>query len=235
MADGSIIVTGASKGIGATLATELRRRGRVVWGLSRSGEGPADHNLVCDVTDEAQVKARFADVAAAGPIAALVNNAGLHIPAKSQELETELYQRIMAINATAVMVGAREIYPHLVATGGGMILNMGSFFDRMGVPDNLAYCASKAAVGAMTRCLAVEWADKNIRVLNLAPGYIETDLNKDYLSRDKIRAWMAERVPVGRPGKAEEVACLAAALLAEDIPYLTGETIYMDGAQGVNH
>lgn len=232
---GSIIVTGASKGIGAALAAELRRRGRVVWGLSRGGDGPAEHNLICDVTDETRVRAAFGEIAAAGPIAALVNNAGVHIPAKSHELETALFERIMALNTTAVMVCAREVYPHLVAGGGGMILNMGSFFDRMGVPDNLAYCASKAAVAAMTRCWAVEWAGDAIQVINLAPGYIETDLNKDFLGRETVRAWLAERVPLGRPGTTDEVARLAAMLLAEDIPYLTGETIYMDGGQGVNH
>ena len=141
----------------------------------------------------------------------------------------------MALNATAVMVACREIYPALVAGGGGMIVNIGSFFDRMGVPNTLAYCASKAAVGALTRCLAVEWARDSIRVLNVAPGYIETELNREHLARDKVRAWMKERIPAGRPGTPEEVAKMVAMLLDQDNGFLTGETIYLDGGHGMNH
>jgi len=105
----------------------------------------------------------------------------------------------------------------------------------MGVPDNLAYCASKAAVGAMTRCLAVEWAKDSIRVLNVAPGYIATDLNEDYLARDKVKAWLASRIPTGGPGATQDVAALVTSLITGAIPYLTGETIYLDGGQGMNH
>jgi NAD(P)-dependent dehydrogenase (short-subunit alcohol dehydrogenase family) len=72
-------------------------------------------------------------------------------------------------------------------------------------------------------------------VLNVAPGYIETDLNRDFLSKDKIKAWLGKRVPLGRAGQADEVARLVGALFAEDFGYLTGETIYLDGGQGMNH
>jgi NAD(P)-dependent dehydrogenase (short-subunit alcohol dehydrogenase family) len=132
------------------------------------------------------------------------------------------------------MVAAREAYPHLKGSG-GTIVNIGSFFDKLGVPDNLAYCASKAAVAAMSRCMAVEWADDGISVVNIAPGYIETDLNRDFLARDKVRKWMATRLPVKRPGSPEEVARLVGAVFAERIGFLTGETIYIDGGQGMNH
>lgn len=116
-----------------------------------------------------------------------------------------------------------------------MIINIGSFFDKLGVSRNVAYCASKAAVGAITRCLAVEWARDNISVLDIAPGYIETDLNRDFLASDKINAWLSRRVPVGRPGRPNEVARLVGVLFAERIDFLTGETIYIDGGQGMNH
>jgi NAD(P)-dependent dehydrogenase (short-subunit alcohol dehydrogenase family) len=132
------------------------------------------------------------------------------------------------------MLASREAYP-LLKQSGGTIVNIGSFFDRMGVPDNLAYCASKAAVGAMTRCLAVEWAKDSIRVLNVAPGYIATDLNEDYLARDKVKAWLASRIPTGGPGATQDVAALVTSLITGAIPYLTGETIYLDGGQGMNH
>lgn len=235
MASRQVIVTGASKGIGAAIAAELDRRGYPVVCLARSGAAPVGHGIACDVTDEAALRAAFAEVAARGPIAGLVNNAGIHILGSASTLSVEDFNRTMALNATAVMVAAREVYPHLKAAGGGTVVNIGSFFDKLGVPDNLAYCASKAAVAAMTRCMAVEWAGDGIRVMNVAPGYIETDLNRDYLSREKIRAWMKGRIPFGRPGAADDVARLVASIFAESIGFLTGETIYIDGGQGMNH
>ncbi len=235
MREGQLVVTGGSKGIGAAIVTELARRGRDVVSLSRSGTAPAGRTLTCDLTDHARLREVLAELAAEGPIAGLVNNAGLHLSAPCHELPTEDYAAVMDVNATAVMVACREVHPHLKARGGGMIVNIGSFFDRMGVPHHLAYCASKAAVAAMTRCLAVEWARDGIAVVNVAPGYIETELNADYLARDAVRRWLERRIPAGRVGRPEEVARLVAALLAEDLPFLTGETIYLDGAQGINH
>lgn len=234
MPEGQIIVTGASKGIGAAIAAELDRRGIPVVCLSRSGTGGVGHQIACDMTDEASVRGAIRAAAARGRIAGLVNNAGVHIGGPIAALTVNSLEDTMALNVTAVMVAAREVYPHL-RVNGGIIVNIGSFFDKLGVPDNLAYCASKAAVAAMTRCMAVEWAKDGIRAINVAPGYIETDLNQDYLAREKVRAWMKGRIPTGGPGKADDVARLVAALMSEAIPFLTGETIYIDGAQGMNH
>jgi NAD(P)-dependent dehydrogenase (short-subunit alcohol dehydrogenase family) len=235
MVDGQIIVTGASKGIGAAIAVELDRRGLQVVCLSRSGDAPAGHAVVCDMTDERAVREAFAAIDGRGSVAGLVNNAGVHIPGPIAKLTTADFDKTLALNVTAVMVAAREAYPFLRKSGAGTIVNIGSFFDKMGVPDNLAYCASKAAVAAMSRCMAVEWAKDGIRVVNVAPGYIETDLNRDYLSRAKVRSWMAQRIPVGMPGQASDVARFVATLLVERVGFLTGETIYLDGGQGINH
>lgn len=229
-----VIVTGASKGIGAAIAAELDRRGYGVVCLSRSGDAPAGEGLVCDMTDEASVRAAVAEAASKGPLVGLVNNAGLHKGGPTASLSTAEYEEVMRLNATAIMVASREAHPHLKAAG-GTIVNLGSFFDKLGVPDNLAYCASKAAVAAMTRCMAVEWASDGITVMNVAPGYIETDLNRDFLARESVRKWLAGRAPVGRPGTPEEVARLVAAIFSERIGFLTGETIYVDGGQGMNH
>ena len=234
MAKGQIIVTGASKGIGAAIAAELDRRGFAVVSLSRSGTGTVGHQIACDMIDEAAVRAAFAEARARGPIVGLVNNAGVHIGGPIATLTVDSFNETMALNATAVMVAAREAYPHLRGAG-GTIVNIGSFFDKLGVPDNLAYCASKAAVAAMTRCMAVEWARDGIRVMNVAPGYIETDLNRDYLARDKVAAWMRGRIATGAPGQPADVARMVAAIFAENIGFMTGETIYIDGAQGINH
>ena len=245
MSNKVIVVTGASRGIGATIALELTQRGYTVACLTRKGAGPEVAvpaelaprfiNARCDVTDEASVKQALAEIAGkTGAIHGLVNNAGIHLDGPSDKLPLDVYNQVMATNATAVFTACREVYPHLIKAGGGTIVNIGSFFDKVGVKRNVAYCASKAAVGAITRCLAVEWASKNIRVLDVAPGYIETDLNRDAF-QGPLREFLAKRIPGGKHGTPQDIARLVAAIFTEDIPFLTGETIYIDGGQGMAH
>lgn len=235
MSKGVVIVTGGSRGIGAAISAELTGRGLTVAALSRSGETSVGNGYRCDVADENALKETIARVAADGPIFGLVNNAGVHIAGPSAQLTADAFEKTMRLNATATMVACREVHPHLARAGGGLIVNIGSFFDKLGVAENLSYCASKAAVGAMTRCLAVEWAPDKIRVVNVAPGYIETDLNRDFLAKEKVKSWISRRIPAGRPGRTEEVARLVGALFSDDLGFLTGETIYFDGGQGINH
>jgi NAD(P)-dependent dehydrogenase (short-subunit alcohol dehydrogenase family) len=239
---GAIAVTGASRGIGAAIAIELARRGHTVGCLTRKGKGVEQGkakgtfiDVACDVTDEASVATALETVAKkAGGLRGLVNNAGIHVESASNKLSTAAYEDVMRVNATAVFVASREAHRHLVAWGGGLIVNIGSYFDKVGVKGTLAYCASKAAVGAITRCLAVEWARDNIAVVDVAPGYVETDLNREYLQSERGRQAIERRVPVKRAGETAEVARLVASLFQEDIKYLTGETIYIDGGQGIN-
>jgi NAD(P)-dependent dehydrogenase (short-subunit alcohol dehydrogenase family) len=235
MGRGQIIVTGASRGIGEAIAVELDRRGFAIAGLSRSGTSAAGTGYACDMPDESAIADAIAKVAAKGPIIGLVNNAGAHEGKRSADLSLADFETTMRLNASAVMVACRESHPHLKAAGDALIVNIGSFFDKLAVVENLAYCASKAAVGAITRCLAAEWARDGIRVLDVAPGYIETDLNREFLASEKIQAWLKRRVPAGRAGSPQEVARLVGALYAENIAFLTGETIYIDGGQGANH
>ncbi len=242
-----IAVTGASRGIGAAIALELARRGFCVGCLSRKGGGlesiaiPADLagrfiNLACDVTDEASARRALAQLAnQAGSLHGLVNNAGIHLDGPSDRLETSVFETVMKTNATAVYTTCREAYPHLVKNGGGIIVNIGSFFDKIGVKRNVPYCAAKAAVGAITRCLAVEWASKGISVVDIAPGYIETDLNREALTQNPLKDYLAKRIPVGKPADAGPIARMVAAIFCENIAYLTGETIYVDGGQGIAH
>jgi len=231
-----IAVTGASRGIGAAIAAELVRRGFTVGSLSRKAIGiDGTLPIACDVNDEQSLKQAFKTLAdKAGRIDGLVNNAGVHLYGKSAELATARYEQVMDTNARSVFLCCREVYPYLERAG-GTIVNIGSFFDKLGVKQNLAYCASKAAVGAITRCLAVEWAAKKIRVLDVAPGYIETELNAEAMRKGALRAFLEARVPTGGPGSVADVARLVAALVSEDIPFLTGETIYVDGGQGMAH
>ena len=216
--------------------------------LSRSGDLPQVPSAApaalarcrairCDVTSEADVQAAFADAASGGArIVGLVNNAGLHLQGPSDKFALADYNRVLSTNAASVFVGCQQVYPHLLAAGGGLIINIGSFFDKMGVKHNLAYCASKAAVGAITRCLGVEWASKNIRVIDVAPGYIATDLNRESMGKGSpLRDYLEKRIPGRVPGTAEDVAALVAMLFSSGASFLTGETIYIDGAQGIAH
>ena len=235
MAKGTIIVTGASRGIGAAIAQDLTGRGYAVAGLSRSGTCPVGTGYACDMNDEWQIAKTFAAIAGTGAIVGLVNNAGQYQTGPTSSLTTSHYEATMRTNATSVFVAAREAYPHLKAAGGGLIVNISSFFARLGVSQHLAYCASKGAIEAMTRCLAVEWARDKIRVLSVAPGYIHTDFNKAYFESEPGQAMLKARVPVRRVGEADEVARLIGSLYAADIGFLTGETIQIDGGQAINH
>lgn len=244
----TIVVTGASRGIGSAIALELARRGYTVACLSRSGTVPASQDpadaafaaqllpVVCDVTDEASVVAAMSTVSGltAAGIGGLVNNAGIYREGRARDLPTSEFEAILKANAVSTFVTAREAYPHLVAAGGGLIVNIGSFFDRLGSKGGIGYCASKAAIGAITRVLAAEWGPKGISVLNIAPGYIETDVNRDYLSDPKVRAAVSARIFTGRPGRTDEIARLVGALFSESIQFLTGETICIDGGQSIS-
>jgi NAD(P)-dependent dehydrogenase (short-subunit alcohol dehydrogenase family) len=243
--NGIIVVTGASRGIGAGIAATLAGHGFRVGCLSRKGVLPAGLEAaaaerciaaVCDVTERSSLRAAMDKIAAAGPIAGLVNNAGVHLYGPSESFSLDDYQRVMQTNVTSVFMACQEAYPRLMQAGGGLIVNIGSFFDKLGVKHNSAYCASKAAVGALTRCFAVEWAHKGIRVVDVAPGYIVTDLNREAMEVGQpLRAYLDKRIPVGRPGTVADVAALVAALYVHDLPFLSGDTIYIDGAQGVAH
>jgi NAD(P)-dependent dehydrogenase (short-subunit alcohol dehydrogenase family) len=235
--DGTVLVTGASSGIGAAIAADLARRGFAVGCLSRRGttpEGSGFVALAADVTDEAATTAALDGlVASAGPLCGLVNTAGYHAPTPSAELTSAALREILETNFVAAVALCRAAYPHLRANGGGLIVNIGSFYERLGVPELLAYSASKAALGSLTRTLAVEWAADGIQVLDVAPGYVLTELNDEYFADPEQRSRVERRIPAGRIGEPEEIGRFVGSLFAEPVRFLTGATLYVDGAQGV--
>jgi len=241
------LVTGASRGIGAAIRSQLLQSGWRVIGLSRTVPQdktmPQDnlaapktqsHWLACDLSQAELLRHSVIEAAKHwGRLDALINNAGLHLSARSESLALADYDAVMNINTRALVVACQAAFASLRMSG-GCIINIGSFFDKLGVKGNLAYCASKAAVGAITRCLAVEWAAHKIRVVNIAPGYIHTDLNAEVLE-GKLGQYLSQRIPTGGPGSAEEVASLVGAVLQQPGMFLTGSTIYLDGGQAIAH
>jgi NAD(P)-dependent dehydrogenase (short-subunit alcohol dehydrogenase family) len=240
------MVTGASRGIGAAIALGLAQAGYDVGCLSRSGETPhvagAAPELAkrwfsakCDVSRPEQLAAAFSDIAqrSGQPLVGLVNNAGIHSQDRVQDITEQEFKNVMDVNAYSVLAASQSIYPHLIENKGGMIVNIGSFYDKLGVKQHLTYCATKAAIGAMTRCMAVEWASKGIRVLNVAPGFVMTDFNREMIQKGPLAEYLAKRIPSGVAGEAQDIGNLVTSLFVLNSPYMTGETIYIDGAHGM--
>jgi NAD(P)-dependent dehydrogenase (short-subunit alcohol dehydrogenase family) len=234
-----IIVTGASSGIGAATARALAERGYLVGCLSRRGTAPDAveghvHGYQCDVTDPHQVQNTVQTFGAqAGHLVGLVNCAGIHAESPSAELSLDSLRMIMEVNFISALSVAQQVYP-LMKEQGGLIVNIGSFYDHLGVRANLAYAASKAAIASMTRTLAVEWARDNIQVINVAPGYILTDLNREWFSDPKNHDAVVRRIPARQLGQPEDVGRLVAGLFDSRSPFLTGTTVYVDGGQGIS-
>jgi NAD(P)-dependent dehydrogenase (short-subunit alcohol dehydrogenase family) len=238
--DRGFIVTGASAGIGAAISLELARRGRTVACLSRTGGLPAeagpDHRLIayaCDVTDGERVRAVVDEFAErAGGIQGLVNNAGRHATAPAIDVSPTELLELLEINCVSALVVAQAAHRYLTRSH-GVIVAIGSFFDKLGAAGNLAYAASKAALASINRTLAVEWASDGISVFTVAPGYVLTGLNREWLADPETRARVERRIPGGRIAEAPEVARLVASLMLEDLGCLNGETVYLDGGQSL--
>jgi NAD(P)-dependent dehydrogenase (short-subunit alcohol dehydrogenase family) len=237
MSRGSIFVTGASSGIGAAIALDLARRGFTVGCISRRGTAPEADGIRAfqgDVSDRQSVAAAIEALLAEGqPLVGVVNSAGYAVEGESVSVALDDARAIMETNFFGTWLVCQVAQPHLVAAGGGTIVNIGSFYDRLGVPRNVAYAASKAAIGSLTRCLAVEWARYGVRVLNVAPGYVETEINEEFFADDKLRGAIERKIPLRRFGQSEEIGRFVGGIYEDNVGFLTGETIYVDGGQGM--
>jgi NAD(P)-dependent dehydrogenase (short-subunit alcohol dehydrogenase family) len=189
--------------------------------------------IVADVSNSAEAAEAlrsFAD--GQSGLSGLVNAAGYHEVIPSAELSLDELRAILETNLIGAVNLAQTAFSYL-ADKGGWIVNIGSFYDRLGVPASLGYSASKAGMASVTRTLAVEWARYGITVLDFAPGYVETRLNEDYLQNSENRAVITRQIPVRRVGDADEVARLIGAVVTAECGFLTGVTIYVDGGQGI--
>lgn len=243
---GLVAVTGASRGLGAAMTTSLLRRGFRVAAISRSGAEPADVPedsalrqrllvLACDVNNDDELARCFGELASKpGGLRAVINNAGVHTSGASAEFSSVDFEAMLRTNAMAVFSVCREAYPYL-KKGGGVVINIGSVFESLGAAQNACYSASKAAAGALTRSLASEWARDDIAVINVAPGYVETDMNRQYLHREDVKAYFRRQTPLGRPARPSEIGELVGALLEANLMLLTGQTLRADGGHSIAH
>lgn len=239
------LVTGANSGIGASIATGLAAAGarvcvnyvvqpeaaeEVAAGIRRAGgEAMA---LQADVSDAAQVSRMFAAIDQAwGGLDALVNNAGIDGPrALTWEAGPEAWARVLHVNLVGGFLCAREALKRMVAQRRGVVLNLTSVHEKIAWGGYGAYAASKAGLSMLTKTMAQEAAPFGVRVLALAPGAIRTPINRAVWSDPASLADLLTKIPLGRMGEPDEIARVATFLVSDAASYLTGSTIYADGA-----
>ena len=227
-------VTGAASGIGAATAKRLLAEGARVatFDLRTSGLDGA-LALTGDVSVSADVDAAVAEATAAlGPIDVLVCSAGIAgASLRTEAVSDEEWKRVMAINADGVFWCNRTVAPGMAERGYGRIVNVASIAGKEGNPMAAAYSASKAAVIALTKAIGKDFADAGVSVNCIAPAVIETPMLGG-LSQQHVD-YMVERIPMGRMGKADEVAALICWLASEECSFSTGATYDISGGRAV--
>jgi len=228
------VVTGAAGGIGAATVEVFQREGAKVVGVDLLEGAPGDLSLAVDVTDEDAVKAMYDRAAEEyGHVDVLFNNAGISPDDDTSVLETtyEAWQRVQDVNLKSVFFCCKHGIPHLLNAGGGSVINTASFVAILGAATSqISYTASKGGVLALSRELGVELARQGVRVNALCPGPVDTPLLRELFAKDPERA--ARRlvhVPMGRFGKAEEIANGVLFLASDESSFMTASTFLVDG------
>ncbi|MCL5777874.1 SDR family oxidoreductase [Limibaculum sp. FT325] len=233
-----ILVTGASSGLGAHMAGFLAGRGARVWAAARRiealdalarGATGSIHPVAMDVTDPASIAAGIARVVGAeGRLDGLVNNAGIAWGGRAIEMTDDDWARVIDTNLTGAFTVAREAAKAMAGNGGGAIVSTASILGFGTGAGVAAYAASKAAVVHLTRCLALEWARMGIRVNALAPGYVPTEINRDFLESAEGEA-IRKTIPMRRFGTPQDLDGPLELLLSDAGGYITGVTLPVDG------
>lgn len=237
------IVTGAASGMGAATARRFAEEGAkvvvadmlaaegeaVAASISEKGQTAVFQSL--DVTDEQAWRAAVeATVERFGRLDVLVNNAGISGSATTDMFDTELWMRLMAINATGVFFGIKYAVPAMTAVGGGSIVNISSISGVVGQHQiHPGYNASKGAIRTLTKAVAVQQAKAKIRVNSVHPGIMPPMRTSGATADPETRAKMMKSVPLGRPGEIDEVANTVLFLASDEASYITGTEIYVDG------
>ena len=240
----TVLVTGASRGLGRGFAEAAAAAGAQVALAARDMEALAETAagignaavISMDVTDRERVAAGF-DAAedALGPVRAVVNNSGVAVTRRLLETEEDDWRRVVDTNLTGAWFVAQEAAKRMVARGdGGSIVNIGSLLGLRTGRGAVGYAASKAGLHHLTRVMAAELAGEHVRINTLAPGYVLTDLNRDFFASPPGQALM-RRVPMGRLGQPEDLAMPLLFLLSDASAYITGQLLAVDGGHSVSN
>jgi meso-butanediol dehydrogenase/(S,S)-butanediol dehydrogenase/diacetyl reductase len=237
-----VLITGAASGIGAATARRFAREGAqlVLGDIDESGgtalakelaeRGSATAFRATDVGDLAQVEALTREaVERFGRLDVAFNNAGIGAYGKAPDLDPQAWHKIIAVDLHGVFYGCRAAIPEMRRSGGGTIINTASISGLGGDYGLAAYNAAKGAVVNLTRTVAIDHARENIRVNAVCPGPIATALTAPLLGSEDLVHEYGKLVPMGRVGKAEEIAGVVAFLASDDASYITGATLVVDG------
>jgi NAD(P)-dependent dehydrogenase (short-subunit alcohol dehydrogenase family) len=245
--DGKVaLVTGASRGLGRAMALGLAGAGADVAlaGRERATLEPVAREIErdlgrlalpvpLDVADlEALPAAVETVVARFGRIDILVNNAGTNIRKPTLDYTPEEWDAVLGTNLKGAFFLSQQVARRMIAAGGGKILNIGSMTAFLGVPTVPAYTASKAALQQLTRLLAVEWAEHNIQVNAIAPGWISTDMTAPLKTVPELEPryrWVLSRTPAGRFGEPHELVGATVFLCSPAADFITGQVLAVDG------
>jgi NAD(P)-dependent dehydrogenase (short-subunit alcohol dehydrogenase family) len=233
--DGKVcVITGAASGIGAESARLFAEQGARVVGVDIQEGAEGELSLIADVTDGEQVRGMYEQAHEQfGQIDVLFNNAGINPPVDGSVLETplEVWQQIQDVNLRGVFLCCKHGIPHLLASGGGSVINTASFVAVMGAAvSQISYTASKGGVLALSRELGVQFANRRVRVNALCPGPVDTPLLHELFANDEEQAKRRlVHLPLGRFAEAREIANGALFLASDESSYVTATTFLVDG------